>query len=46
MRAYERNEPRGRDYFIALRQLTIGWGEASAMADAIWVLLKSWHREF
>jgi hypothetical protein len=45
MRAYEGNEPRGRDYFIALRQLTIGWGESSAMGDAIWVLLKSWHRE-
>jgi hypothetical protein len=46
MYAYERHEPRGRDYFIALQQLTARWGEASAMADSIWVLLKSWHREF
>ena len=46
MQAYERNEPRGRDYFLALRQLTAGWGEPGAMADAVWVLLKSWHREF
>jgi hypothetical protein len=46
MHAYERNEARGPDYFIALRQLTAGWSSADAMANAIWVLLKSWHREF
>ena len=44
VRAYERNEERGAVYFTALNRLTQGWGRTDAMAEAIGILLKSWHR--
>jgi len=44
--AYERKEPRGPVYFRALRKLLGAWGSPETMAGAIWLLLKSWHREF
>lgn len=46
IRAYEKNERRGLTYFEALRNLRADWGRAELMADAIWLLLKSWHRPF
>jgi hypothetical protein len=44
--AYEQKESRGPMYFKALRKLREGWSKAEVMADAIWLLLKSWHRQF
>ena len=46
IRAYEQNESRGPVYFAALQQLNCCWGTPGTMADSIWILLKSWHREF
>ena len=44
--AYEKKESRGPVYFEALGKLREAWGRAEPMADAIWLLLKSWHRQF
>ncbi len=44
--AYEKKERRGPVYFEALGKLRGCWGGAEPMADAVWLLLKSWHREF
>ena len=44
--AYERRESRGPTYFEALERFRANWGKAGSMADAIWLLLKSWHRQF
>jgi hypothetical protein len=46
VQAYERNEGRGGIYFTALESLSQGWGLVDAMADAIELLLRSWHRSF
>ncbi len=44
--AYEKKERRGPVYFEALGRLREAWGRAEPMAEAIWLLLKSWHRQF
>jgi hypothetical protein len=44
--AYEKYERRGPVYFEALGKLREAWGSAEPMADAIWLLLESWHRQF
>ena len=44
--AYEKKERRGPVYFEALGKLRGAWGRAEPMADAIWLLLRSWHRQF
>lgn len=44
--AYEKKERRGPVYFEALGKLRGAWRRAEPMADAISLLLKSWHREF
>ena len=46
LRAYAQNESRGPVYFVALQQLARCGGEAQAMANTIWILLKSWHKQF
>jgi hypothetical protein len=44
--AYHRLEKRGPVYFEALRNLGASWGQPTAMAEAIGLLLKSWHMGF
>jgi len=44
--AYEKKESRGPVYFEVVGKLREGWGRAEPMANAIWLLLKSWHRQF
>jgi len=45
-RAYEANESRGPVYFTALNRLMGGWGNAKEMAEAVGILLRSWHGYF
>jgi len=44
--AYRQHETRGPIYFLALDRISKGWGEGSAMADGIGLLLESWHNVF
>jgi hypothetical protein len=44
--AYAKREHRGPIYFEAQSKLQTSWGNAALMAEAIWILLNSWHRDF
>jgi len=46
MNAYERNEQRGHDYFLALNHVQQNWGNPEDMSQGIGILLRSWHQGF